>query len=101
MTKLNATGLSLLYSTYLGGSGFEEGRGIAVDATGQAYVTGLTESTDFPTANPLQVTNAGFRDAFVTKLNAAGVSLLWSDYLGGAVTTGAMALPWTRPARRT
>ena len=83
VTKLSATGTSLLYSTYLGGSGSDNGTSIAVDATGQAYVTGMTDSTNFPTANPIQATFAGSEDAFVTKLNAAGASLLYSTYLGG------------------
>ena len=69
VTKLNAAGASLLYSTYLGGSSGDDGRGIAVDGTGQAYVTGSTSSTNFPTANPFQATNAGGQDAFVTKIS--------------------------------
>jgi hypothetical protein len=80
----------LSYSTYLGGSGganywgSDQGRGIAVDSSGNAYVTGFTESTDFPTANPLQATNHGNYDAFVAKLNAAGDALVYSTYLGGS-----------------
>ena len=54
MTKLNAAGSALVYSTYLGGSGDDAGNGIAVDAAGNAYVTGRTASTNFPTANPIQ-----------------------------------------------
>ena len=84
VTKLNAAGTTLLYSTYLGGSSSDDGSGIAVDIFGQAYVTGSTKSTDFLTAAPLQATNAGGGDAFVTKLNAAGASLLYSTYLGGS-----------------
>ena len=84
VTKLSATGASLLYSTYLGGNSIDEGRGIAVDATGQAYVTGFTGSTNFPTATALQAMFAGEEDAFVTKLNAAGAALLFSTYLGGS-----------------
>ena len=61
MTKLNAAGSALVYSTYLGGSG-EEGRdGIAVDSAGNAYVTGYTDSTNFPTANPFQAASAAAR----------------------------------------
>jgi hypothetical protein len=70
VTKLNAAGSALLYSTYLGGSSGEEGGGIAVDAAGQAYVTGSTQSTNFPTANPVQATNGGGFDAFVAKISA-------------------------------
>src|SRR5881628_2892634 len=83
VTKLNAAGSALVYSTYLGGSGPDQGDGIAVDAAGNAYVTGGTGSTNFPTASPLQALN-GPTDAFVTKLNAAGSALLYSTYLGGS-----------------
>ena len=83
VTKLDATGTSLLYSTYLGGSGGEESNGIAVDGSGQAYVTGYTTSTNFPTITPVQALAGGLSDAFVTKLDAAGTSLLYSTYLGG------------------
>jgi len=74
----------LLYSTYLGGSSGDVGNGIAVDGAGQASVTGVTLSTNFPTAAPLQATLAGGADAFVTTLNAAGTALLYSTYLGGS-----------------
>ncbi len=84
VTKLNATGSGLLYSTYLGGNGDDQGYGIVVDGNGKAYVTGETNSTDFPTQNPHQPTNAGLSDAFVTKLNAMGNALLYSTYLGGS-----------------
>ena len=85
VTKLSAAGSHLLYSTYLGGSNDDLGYGIAVDAAGSAYVTGNTQSTNFPTANPLQATHGGGNyDAFVTKLSAAGSSLLYSTYLGGS-----------------
>ena len=57
----------LEYSTYLGGSSFDYGRGIAVDGAGSAYVTGYTQSTNFPTQNPFQAANAGIRNAFVAK----------------------------------
>lgn len=95
MTKLNATGSALLYSTYLGGSGNEINRGMAVDASGNAYIIGSTCSTDFPvTANAFQKTFAGGScgvgggngegDAFVAKLNAQGSALLYATYLGGS-----------------
>ena len=85
VSKLNAAGSALDYSTYLGGSGyFDQGSGIAVDPSGSAYVAGYTESTDFPTVNPLQPTNHGGDDAFVSKLNAAGSALVYSTYLGGS-----------------
>ncbi|MBI3300513.1 MAG: SBBP repeat-containing protein, partial [Deltaproteobacteria bacterium] len=75
---------TLSYSTYLGGSGNEAGRSIAVDSSGNAYVTGGTTSTNFPTVSPLQATNGGGADAFVTKLNPAGSALIYSTYLGGS-----------------
>ncbi len=87
VTKLNAAGTALLYSTYLGGSGSDEAGGIAVNQAGQAYVTGLTTTpSGFPgiTGSSIQSTNAGDFDAFVTKLNAAGTALLYSTYLGGS-----------------
>ena len=87
VTKLDATGSGLVYSTYLGGSdGLSSGRGIAVDGAGSAYVTGYTASTDFPTTlGAAQTTLAGFAgDAFVTKLEAAGSGLVYSTYLGGS-----------------
>ena len=84
VAKLNATGSALIYSTYLGGSGWDGGSGIAVDASGNAYVTGYTYSTNFPTASPLQAAlYSSNSDAFVAKLNAAGSALVYSTYLGG------------------
>jgi hypothetical protein len=67
VTKVNAAGSKLDYSTYLGGSGEEQGYGIAVDSAGNIYVAGITRSTNFPTINPLQASNAGKSDAFVAK----------------------------------
>ena len=82
-TKLNPDGSALVYSTYLGGTSSEEGTGIAVDVTGNAYVIGSTRSANFPTANPFQATIGSTFDNFVTKLNAAGSALVYSTYLGG------------------
>ena len=73
----------MVYSTYLGGGGNDVGFGIAVDSLGNAYVTGVTTSTDFPTVNALFASNSGGSDVFVAKLNAAGSALLYSTYLGG------------------
>ena len=96
VTKLDPSGSSLVYSTYLGGRGNrgEAGLGIAVDSAGSAYVTGLTDSRDFPTVNAFQSaiidglcveTDYGFRcsDAFVSKLNGSGSGLVYSTFLGG------------------
>lgn len=87
VTKVNATGSAFTYSTYLGGSGDDIGFGIAADAAGNAYVTGLTASSNFPRVNALQPTlGGGFMiggDAFVAKLNPAGSALSYSTYLGG------------------
>jgi uncharacterized repeat protein (TIGR01451 family) len=74
---------AIVYSTFLGGASFDQGTGIAVDAQGSAYVTGYTESTDFPLAGALQGTLHGFNDAFVVKLNPAGTALVYGTYLGG------------------
>ncbi len=84
VAKLNAAGSALLYSTYLGGSLTDNGASIAVDSFGNALVTGSTQSTDFPTMNPLQASLSGIGDAFVTKLNATGSALIYSTYLGGS-----------------
>jgi hypothetical protein len=86
VTKLNASGTALVYSTYLGGSGHDSGAGIALDAAGNAYVTGSTDSSNFPTTSGAFQTTLGsfFGNAFVTKLNAAGTALVYSTYLGGS-----------------
>jgi hypothetical protein len=84
VTKLDATGDTLAYSTFLGGSAFETGYGIAVDRRGSAYVTGSTESADFPTSPDAFDTSRNGEDAFVTKLNAAGGALAYSTFLGGS-----------------
>jgi beta-propeller repeat-containing protein/centrosomal CEP192-like protein len=87
VTKLSPSGSTLVYSTYLGGTGEEQCTGIAVDSAGHAYIAGATESTDFPTKNAIQPTHAGgLRDAFVTKIAGAGNALIYSTYLGGSVT---------------
>jgi hypothetical protein len=86
VSKLNAAGSALVYSTYLGGHSSDYGEAIAVDSSGSAYVTGTTDSADFPTVNPIQATCTGctfYGDAFVTKFNAAGSALVYSTYLGG------------------
>jgi hypothetical protein len=92
VTKLSSTGNSLVYSTYLGGSSLDSGYGIAVDSSGATYVTGVTESTDFPTQSAYQATNHGWNDAFVTKLSNFGNSLVYSTYLGGSITDIGMGI---------
>jgi hypothetical protein len=83
VVKTSADGFTLVYSTYLGGNGFDKGQGIAVDQAGNAYVTGSTSSSDFPTVKPLQPALGGEANAFVAELAADGSALLFSSYLGG------------------
>jgi uncharacterized protein (TIGR03437 family) len=84
ITKVNPGGSDLVYSTYLGGASDDQGVGIAADNFGNVYVTGDTRSTDFNTVNPLQASNRGGRDAFVSKINSFGSALTYSTYLGGS-----------------
>src|SRR5713101_5215748 len=84
VAKLDPTGSALVYLTFLGGTMDVFGNGIAVDSSGNAYATGNTLSTNFPTKNPLQPASGGVRDAFVAKLNAAGSALVYSTYVGGS-----------------
>src|SRR6185369_5053055 len=94
VTKFTPDGASLVYSTFLGGAGHEQGQGIAVDASGNAYVAGITESSDSPFTSVNEgfpVTPGAFQtkgsfDAFVTKLNATGSALVYSTFLGGNLT---------------
>jgi hypothetical protein len=98
VTKMNAAGSALVYSTYLGGNGInpgsfggEQGYGIAVDSSGSAYITGITFSTNFPvTSGAIQKvnTNSYMGTAFVTKLNPGGSALVYSTYLGGTYYNG-------------
>jgi len=82
VTKFTPGGASLVYSTFLGGSGQEQGQGIAIDANGNAYVTGLTDGSTFP-VTPGAFQTTGSFDAFVTKFNPQGSALVYSTYLGG------------------
>jgi hypothetical protein len=84
VSKLNPTGSALVYSTFLGGTNFDSGQSVAVDTSGNAYITGGTTSSDFPTVNPLQATLRGNENPFVTRLNPAGSALVYSTYLGGS-----------------
>jgi hypothetical protein len=94
VTKLNSAGTALVYSTYLGGGGEDAGFAIAIDSSGAAYVTGSTNSSNFPVLNPFQSAFGGGKcgsgasattcsNAFIAKLNPAGSALVYSTYLGG------------------
>lgn len=99
VAKLDPSGSSLVYATYLGGGQLDEAKGIAVDASGHAYVTGETNSTDFPTTGPLQLGNsvlsrpgAPANDAFVTELSPDGASLVYSTSIGGSADDEGLAI---------
>jgi hypothetical protein len=89
VTKFSPAGSNLIYSTYLGGTNLDQGAGIAVDAAGRAFVTGMTSSTNFPTLLAGQPRLGGGEDAFVTVVAADGQSLVRSTYLGGAANDAA------------
>lgn len=99
VTKLNASGSALVYSTFLGGSLTDEGRGIALNGSGAAFTTGLTSSDNFPTANPVQGSNGGglnnHDDAFVVKIGAAQATTLSSLTLNSTSVTGGTSLQGT------
>ncbi|MGH9432115.1 MAG: SBBP repeat-containing protein [Terriglobia bacterium] len=86
VTKIKPSGVGLAYSTYLGGTGQDSGRAIAVDSAGNAYVDGTTSSSDFPVKNAAQANlgGGGATNAFIAKLSAAGSALIYSTYLGGS-----------------
>jgi hypothetical protein len=92
VTKVNASGNALVYSTYLGDEGQEFGNGIAVDASGNAYITGQTYSTKFAVMNPFQDTLGGTADAFIAKLDSSGSALVYSTYLGSDGTESGMGI---------
>ncbi len=85
LTEMKPDGSALVYSTYLGGTEIDYGTALAIDASGNAYVTGYTNSIDFPTLNPLQLSNDGLYDAFVTEISPTG-TMLYSTYLGGSLS---------------
>ncbi len=89
MAKIQANGASLLYSSYLGGTGADYSGDIAVNNQGMAYIAGRTLSSNFPTESPLQARPGGFVDVFVSKFDttkSGAASLIYSSYLGGAST---------------
>jgi hypothetical protein len=93
VTKLDATGTTVVYSTYIGGANSDEGLSVSVDLSGSAYVTGLTDSDNFPTtAGALQTTRGGGADAFVVKLNSLGTGFSYATYLGGSLDDEAHGL---------
>lgn len=91
VAEFNASGSALIYSTYIGGSGYDVASSIALDATGNAYVAGYNYAAGFPTTQgAYQTATRGLYDGFITKLNASGSALVYSTYLGG---TG-MTMSW-------
>jgi hypothetical protein len=92
ISKLNPAGSALVYSTYLGGNALDLCAGIALDASGNAYVAGSTNSDIFPVLAPLQTNLLGTTNAFVAKLNPAGSALMYSTYLGGSNIDNATAI---------
>ena len=89
LTKLDATGGFLVYSTYIGGGSFDYGNAVAVDGGGNAYVAGMTSSWDFPVVNPVQASLAGAFDGFVVKINGAGTVQTFGTWIGGSFVDSA------------
>ncbi|HXD29585.1 MAG TPA: SBBP repeat-containing protein [Pyrinomonadaceae bacterium] len=93
VTKINSSGTSVLYSTYLGGGGDDKCGRLALDASGNAYIAGETTSTNFPVFNAFQgLYGGGSSDGFVTKLNAFGSAVFYSTYFGGNQFDAAAAI---------
>ena len=92
VTKLNSTGQTMAYSTYLGGSTYDWGYGIAVSSAGNAYIAGTTSSVDFPQVGAVQAALNGGYDAFVSELNFNGNTVLFSTYYGGSGSDSAGAI---------
>ncbi|MGH3370962.1 MAG: Calx-beta domain-containing protein, partial [Nocardioidaceae bacterium] len=84
VSKLDPAGTALVFSTYLGGSGVEEGLGLAVGTDESVYVTGATASANFPRIGGPQAAIGGFDDAYVVKYNPAGSAIVYSTFLGGS-----------------
>jgi len=84
VAKVNPSGTALVYAGFLGGSGDDLGYGIAVDSSGNAYVTGETNSSDFPAVVGPDLSFNGYWDAFVAKVNPSGTALVYSGFLGGS-----------------
>jgi uncharacterized repeat protein (TIGR01451 family) len=94
VAKVNAAGTALVYAGYVGGSSLEFGNGVAVDAAGNAYVTGstLSSETTFPETVGPDLTSNGFADAFVAKVNVAGTGLVYAGYIGGSNIDGGLGV---------
>ncbi|MBS1797087.1 MAG: SBBP repeat-containing protein [Acidobacteria bacterium] len=92
LAKLNAAGSALVYSTFLGGLNFDFGYGVAVDASGNAFIAGDTQSTNFPVLSAFDSVHNGADDVFVTELNPSGSALVFSTFAGGAGTDLATAI---------
>ena len=86
LTKIAPNGGSPIYSTYIGGSGYDSGASIAIDPAGNAYITGATNSPNFPIKNAAQQNPSGALDAFILKMSPDGSHLVYSTYLGGWLT---------------
>ncbi len=92
VAKLNSAGSQILYLVYLGGSGNDAANGIAVDPSGNVYVTGVTASSDFPvTTGALSTTPPGAQNAFVAKVHSIG-QLRYATYLGGITSNSGSSI---------
>ena len=92
IVKLDTAGAALAYASYFGGSGADVVQAVAVDGSGNVYVTGSTQSTDFPTVKPLQIGIVGSTDAFIAKFNLSTPAIVYSTYLGGSSADLATAI---------
>jgi hypothetical protein len=92
VTEFDESGKNLVYSTYLGGMGYDAAAGLALNERGEAYIVGQTFSKDFPNKNAYQGSLSGFTNAFVTKLNVTGSDVLSSTFLGGSGFDGATGI---------
>jgi hypothetical protein len=92
VTKFDPSGTDLVYSTYLGGSANDEGWSIAADAAGNAFVVGMTASTNFPSIQSVQTAFGGATDAFAVKISSDGSALEYATYLGGSSVDEARAV---------
>jgi Beta-propeller repeat len=92
VTELNSTATTIVFSTYLGGSGSDQATALVLDASSNVWLTGSSSSTNFPLLNALQGQAAGGNDVFVTNLNSTGSALLFSTYLGGSADDSGLAI---------